>query len=157
MTFWCFNNVPRGYLAHGYSKKLNVMDRLEIDLNLDPDLKRQVQRLHQINLWMRWLFVIGCWLILGSFGIWGLREDIALWRDYFTWTAVRYALMFNRVPALCLAFCLGVTITTLLRQSDYTFRGLSALSTEEKQQLERTVRKIRAIGPRHPLWKWLHS
>jgi hypothetical protein len=121
--------------------------------NLDPNLKRQVQRLHQLTVCARWLFVAGCWITLGSFGIWGLREEIPLWQEHFTWVAVRYALVFNRIPAFSLAFCIGVTAAVLVWQSNYTFRGLSA---QEKQRLEKEVRKIHAIGPRHPLWKWIN-
>lgn len=120
--------------------------------NLDPNLEKQVQRLHQLTIYGRWLFVVGCWMTIGSFGIWGLREDISLWREHFTWAAVRYAIVFNHIPAFCVAFCIGITTAVLVWQSQNTFRGLSV---EERQRLEKQVRKINAIGSRHPLWKWL--
>ncbi|MBF2018988.1 MAG: hypothetical protein IGR93_02455 [Hydrococcus sp. C42_A2020_068] len=120
--------------------------------NLDPNLKRQVQRLYQLTVCARWLFVVGCWMTLGSFGIWGLREEIPLWQEHFTWVAVRYAIAFNRIPALCLAFCIGVTAAVLVWQSNHRFGGLSV---QEKRRLEKEVRKIHAIGSRHPLWKWI--
>ncbi|OKH24841.1 hypothetical protein NIES593_06395 [Hydrococcus rivularis NIES-593] len=120
--------------------------------NLDPNLKRQVRRLHQLTVGARWLFVAVCWMTLGSFGIWGLREEIPLWQEHFTWVAVRYAIAFNRIPALCLAFCIGVTAAVLVWQNNHRFGGLSV---QEKQRLEKEVRKIHAIGPRHPLWKWI--
>jgi hypothetical protein len=122
--------------------------------NLDPNLKRQVRRLHQLTVCARWLFVVGSWMTLGSFGIWGLREDIALWREHFTWVAVRYAIAFNRIPSLCLAFCIGVTAAVLIWQTQHIFWGLSA---EEKQSLEKQVKKIQSFGPRHPLWKWINQ
>jgi hypothetical protein len=121
-------------------------------INLDPNLEKQVQRLHQLTIYGRWLFVVVCWMTIGSYGIWGLREDISLWREYFTWAAVRYAIVFNRIPAFCVAFCIGITTAVLVWQSQNTFRGLSV---EERQRLEKQVRKINAIGSRHPLWKWL--
>jgi hypothetical protein len=122
--------------------------------NLDSNLKKQVKRLHQLTVCTRWLFVLGCWLTLGSLGIWRLQEEIGLWREHFTWVAVRYAIVYNRIPALCLAFCIGVTAATLIWQTNYTLRGLSA---QQRQRLEKQVKKIQAIGPRHPLWKWLNS
>jgi hypothetical protein len=118
----------------------------------DPNLKKQVQRLHQLTIYGRWLFVIGCWCTLGVFGIWGLREDIALWREHFTWVAVRYSIIYNRLPAFCLAFCIGSTAAVLIWQSRIVLKGLS---TEERQHLEKQVRKIHALGSRHPLWKWI--
>ncbi|MCU0536694.1 MAG: hypothetical protein MUD14_22630 [Hydrococcus sp. Prado102] len=122
--------------------------------NLDPNLKRQVQRLYQLYVCARWLFVVGSWLTLGSLGIWGLREEIAFWREHFTWVAVRYAIAYNRIPSLCLAFCIGVTTAVLIWQTQTMFWGLSA---EEKQRLERQAKRIHAIGPRHPLWKWINQ
>jgi uncharacterized paraquat-inducible protein A len=121
--------------------------------NLDSNLKRQMQRLHQLTVVARWLFVFACWITLGSFGIWGLREDISLWQEYFTWAAVRYAIFFNRIPSLCLAFCIGITTAVLVWQSHHILRGLS---DEEKRRLEKQVKKIHAIGPRHPLWRWIN-
>ena len=121
-------------------------------MNRDPDFPRQVQRLHQVTVYGRWLFVASCWLSLGVLGIWGLRSDVALWQQYFTWTAVRYALMYNQVSAFCLAFCIGITTAVLVWQSKNILIGLS---TKEKHRLEQQVRKIRASGPRHPLWKWV--
>lgn len=118
----------------------------------DPNFKKQVQRLHQLTIYGRWLFVIGCWSTLGVFGVWGLREEFTLWQEYFTWAAVRYAIVYNRLPAFCLAFCIGVTTAVLVWQSRCILKGLS---TEERQRLEKQVRKIHALGSRHPLWKWI--
>lgn len=118
----------------------------------DPNLDKQVEKLHQVRVWGRWLFVVGCWLTLGVFGIWGLRAEIALWQQYFTWTAVRYAIAYNRIPAFSLAFCIGITTAVLIWQSQNILRGISP---PERYRLEKQVRKIRASGPSHPLWKWV--
>jgi len=124
------------------------MSNLETD-----DLKRSVQRLYQITIYGRWVVVVSCWLTLGSFGIWGLREEFSLWQEYLTFAAVRYGLAFNLVPSFCLAFCLGITAAVLLRQSIYFIRG--GLSAPERRSLEKQVQKISATGPTHPLWKWV--
>ncbi|MFN9316336.1 MAG: hypothetical protein ACK58Y_07095, partial [Microcystis sp.] len=54
----------------------------------DSELQQQVQRLHRLTVWGRWLFELGCWVGIGSVSLWVLRDDIALIRQYFTWTAL---------------------------------------------------------------------
>ncbi len=40
-----------------------------------------------------------------------------LWHTHFTWVALRYAIAFNRLPALGLSFCIGLTVATLISHS----------------------------------------
>lgn len=120
--------------------------------NSNSRFQQQVQRLHQLTVYSRWLFVVVCWLSLGSFGIWGLRDEFRLWREHLTWAAVRYGLAYNMIPATCLFFCVGVTGAVLTWQSRNILRGLSP---QERRSLEKQVKRIQAIGPRHPLWKWV--
>lgn len=115
--------------------------------------QRQVQRLHRITVYTRWLVVILCWLTFGVYGIWGLRQEIALWLDYFTWTAVRYGIAYNPLPSLCLAFCIGMSASVLVWQSRNIIWGLPA---RERYRLEQQVKRIVAKGPNHPLWKWIN-
>ena len=89
-----------------------------------PDLKQQVARLHQLTVYGRWLFVIVSWLTLGTYALWHLEEEIALWLDYFTWAAVYYGFHFNLVPTLCLIFCVASTISVLIWQSRNIIWGL---------------------------------
>jgi hypothetical protein len=118
----------------------------------DPEFKRQVQRLHEFNVYRRWLIVIVSWLTLGVYSLWTLREDIELLREHFTWAAVRFGLGSNRLAAICLGFCVGLTTAVLLGQSRNILLGLPE---KERQQLEAKVRQIRAQGASHPLWKWI--
>jgi hypothetical protein len=118
--------------------------------HLDPKLAKEVERLYRMTVYGRWLFVLFCWMTLGLIGIWGLRQEIVLWFDYFTWSAVRYGLMFNPFPTLCLAFCIAMTTSALIWQSRNDLFGLPA---REKHRLEKWVARIRKYGPRHPLWK----
>lgn len=118
----------------------------------DSELQQQVQRLHRLTVWGRWLFVLGCWLVIGSASLWVLWDDIALMRQYFTWTAVRYALAFNYWPSIGLAFCVAITGAVLVWQSRNIILGLSP---REKLRLEQRVQKIRDKGPHHPLWRWI--
>lgn len=122
--------------------------------NLDPQLQKQVQRLHQLTVCGRWLFVAFCWLSLGTFGIWGLRDEIKLWREHFTWSALRYGIAYNIVPAMGLFFCVGITGAVLTWQSRNILMGISP---RERQKLENQVKKIQAQGSHHPLWIWVIS
>ncbi|WP_414543760.1 hypothetical protein [Nostoc sp. CCY0012] len=120
----------------------------------DPDanFRQQVQRLHQLTVYGRWLFVGCLWLTIAPVALWYLRGEIAILRQYFTWVAVRYGLFYNPLPTLGLAFCIGVTVSTLVWQSRNILWGLPQ---PEQQRLEKQVFRIRQQGPTHPLWKWI--
>jgi len=64
----------------------------------DGNFQIEVQRLHKLTVYARWLTVIFLWISVGSLSIWGLRDEIALWLEHFTWAAVRYGLSFHRWP-----------------------------------------------------------
>ncbi len=121
--------------------------------SLDPNFERKVRKLYQLTIYFRWIVVLFSWLTFGVYGIWGLRSEISLWLDYFTWAALRYGLAFNIIPTICLAFCIGMTISVLVWQSRNIIWGLPA---QEKQDLERKVQRILAKGKRHFLYKWLN-
>ena len=119
---------------------------------LKSDFQSKVVKLHRLTVYGRWLFVVFNWLTFGVYALWNLREEIALWFDYFTWAAVYYGFHFNFVPTLCLAFCVGTTISVLVWQSRNLLCGLPA---QERRQLEKQVEKILKQGATHPLWKWI--
>ena len=120
--------------------------------NLDPTFKQQVQRLHHLTVYGRWLFVALLWISIGSLSLWALRSEIALWRQYFTWAAVRYGLYYNPLPTFGLAFCIGMTVAVLVWQSRNILLGLPR---PEQRRLEEQVYRIRQQGSSHPLWKWV--
>lgn len=122
--------------------------------NNQLDFKQQVTKLHQLTVCGRWLFVLVSWLTLGSYALWQLKSEIALWFDYFTWAAVYYGFHFNFIPTLCLVFCVANTVSVLVWQSRNIIWGLPA---SERRQLERQVTKIQAIGKKHPLWRWINK
>ncbi|AFZ26915.1 hypothetical protein Cylst_4860 [Cylindrospermum stagnale PCC 7417] len=125
----------------------------ELDLeNSDQSFVQQVQRLHQLTIYGRWLFASCLWLTVAPICLWDLRAEIALWQQYFTWVAVRYGLFFHPLSTLGLAFCIGMTAAVLIWQSRNILRGLPK---QEKQRLEQQVYRIRQQGPTHPLWKWV--
>jgi hypothetical protein len=120
--------------------------------NTDPSFAQQVQRLHRLTVYGRWLFVICLWLTIAPFSLWNLRTEITQWQQYFTWVAVRYGLQYHPLSTLGLAFCIGMTAAVLVWQSRNILMGLPQ---QEKQRLEKQVCRIRQQGRTHPLWKWV--
>lgn len=90
---------------------------------------------------------------MGSLSLWNLRPEIVLLRRYFTWTALRYGLLYHRLAALGLGLCLGLTVALLVAESRYLLFGLAR---SEQQRLESWLQRINHQGPRHPLWTSLH-
>ncbi|MBD2439172.1 hypothetical protein [Nostoc sp. FACHB-110] len=126
------------------------MDQSEQPQITDPSFAQQVQKLHQLTVYGRWLFVTFLWLTIVPFCLWDLRSEIALWQQYFTWVAVRYGLLYHPLSTLGLSFCIGMTVAVLVWQSRNILIGLPQ---QEKERLEKQVCRIRQQGPTHPLWK----
>jgi hypothetical protein len=120
--------------------------------NSNLSFTEQVQRLHRLTVYGRWLFVVFLWLTIAPVSLWHLREEIVLWREHFTWVAVRYGLAYHPIATIGLAFCIGMTVAILIWQSRNILLGLPQ---QEKQRLEQQVYRIRQQGPSHPLWKWI--
>jgi hypothetical protein len=115
----------------------------------DPHLERQIEKLFRSQIRRRWWVLLVLWLTVGAFCIWTLRSDIALWLDHFTWAAVRISIRYNRFAFIGLGTCVGITLSTLLRQSAYILK----LSPALQQELIKEVNEIRRRGPNHPLWR----
>ncbi|NEP77303.1 MAG: hypothetical protein F6K17_30755 [Okeania sp. SIO3C4] len=118
----------------------------------DPVLKVRVERLYRLIIYVRWLIVGLLWMSIGVLSIWSLRREISLWVEHFTWIAVRYALIYHRLPTLGLGLCIGMTTAVLVWQSRHILWGLSP---EEQKRLEEKVCQISAQGPSNLLWKWV--
>ncbi|BAZ40763.1 hypothetical protein NIES4101_67240 [Calothrix sp. NIES-4101] len=112
----------------------------------------QVQKLHRLTVYGRWIFVASAWLLIIPFCLWNLRSEISLWRQYFTWVAVRYGLYYHPFATIGLAFCIGSMLAVLIWQSRNILFGLPK---SERQRLEKMVCRIREQGETHPLWKWI--
>jgi len=119
---------------------------------LNPTFKAQVQRLHQLTVYGRWLLVGILWISLGPLSLWGWRYELSLLRSHFTWAALRYGVLFNPWPALGLTLCIGMTLAVLVWQSRNILVGIPH---EEQKRLEQQVRRIGQQGVSHPLWKWV--
>ncbi|WP_413162569.1 hypothetical protein ACL6C3_26250 [Capilliphycus salinus ALCB114379] len=118
----------------------------------DAIFQAQVQKLHELIVWSRWLTIGLLWITVAPLSLWGLRFEIRLWLDHFTWAAVRYGLAANRLSAVGLGLCIGMLVGVLVWQSRNILFGMS---TEYKQRLEERVWQIRKQGTTHPLWKWV--
>lgn len=118
----------------------------------DPIFRHQMERLHRVTVWARWLLVVGLWTSIAPLSLWELRQEIPLWHDYFTWAAVRYSLADHPLAAIGLALCIGMTVSVLLWQSHNILWGVSDRQTN---RLEKQLLRIRQQGKTHPLWKWV--
>lgn len=118
----------------------------------DPVFQQQVYRLHRLTVYGRWLTVAVLWLGVAPLCLWALRSEIALWLDYFTWTAVRYTIIYNRLAAIGLIVCIAATIGVLVWQSRNILWGMPE---DHRKYLEKQVLRIRRQGKSHPLWKWV--
>ncbi|MEB3290813.1 MAG: hypothetical protein VKI82_12920 [Leptolyngbya sp.] len=118
------------------------------------DPQRQIEQLRVLLLRRWWRTSLILWLTVGSLSLWSLRGEWAVIRQYFTWTAVRYAMAYNRLAALGLGICVGLTVAILVAESRHILFGLTSA---EQRRLERLHRKIQAQGASHPLWTALHQ
>jgi hypothetical protein len=118
----------------------------------DAIFRQQVDRLHHLTVYGRWLFVLGLWLTVGTLSLWGLRYPIELIHEYFTWAAVYYGLHFHPLPTIGLATCIAFTTAVLVWQSRNILLGLPK---RDRERLERQVLRIRKQGRSHPLWKYV--
>jgi len=120
--------------------------------DLDPTLKTQVMRLHQLRVYGRWLVVSLLWVTVVPLCLWGWSYELSLMRSHFTWAALRYSIIFNPLPAFGLGFCIATTTSVLVWQSRNILVGLPH---QDQKRLEQQVRRIGQQGVSHPLWKWV--
>lgn len=83
-----------------------------------------------------WFFTLGLWLTIGVASIWALRETWQQLSAYFTWAAIRYGLAFNRLAAVGLGLCLGLTVALLVKEARFIVFGLTR---KERDDLHRAL------------------
>lgn len=130
----------------------NVSVPPDSEAELDPCFEQRIHRMHQVTVFGRWAVVWLSWLLFAPVCLWSFREDFALWRQDFTWAAVRFSLAYNPWATFGLALCLGTTLATLIWQSRNILWGLP---TRDRKRLELLVCRIQQQGASHPLWKWV--
>lgn len=112
-----------------------------------------IRRLHLTRIYGRWLLVLLSWLTLMPWGLWQFRGTFSLCWQYCTWAAIRAGMEFNPFATLAVTFSIGFLTSVLIWHSSYILRG--GLSDKEKYYFAQEVRKIRAKGEKHFLWRWL--
>ena len=85
-----------------------------------------------------WLVAFGLWLTVGIASIWALRRTWQQLAEYFTWAALRYGLAFNRLAAVGLGLCLGLTVALLIKEARFMLFGLTR---KEHQDLLSALRQ----------------
>ncbi len=120
----------------------------------DPQFTAAIARLHELTVWGRWAVVTALWLTLGSWSLWRLRKVWDVASEYFSWSAIRYGLVFNPWAAIGLGLCIGMTLSVLIWQSRNILWGLPLV---EQEKLQKRVLKIHQQGNSHPLWKWVYG
>jgi hypothetical protein len=123
-----------------------------LEIELDPIFKNQIDNLHRLTIYGRWIVIALLWGTIGVYSLWELRYPISLITEDFTWAAVKYGLIYHLTPAIGLFSCVGMMAGTLTWQSRHLIWGLSP---NEQQRLARQVCQIRHQGTSHPLWKWV--
>ncbi len=92
----------------------------------------------------------GVWILIGIPSLWALRQDVARLMQYFTWTGLRFTLLYKPGwPSFGILFCVILTLYVLLSQSRYELLGLL---DSERQLVEATARHLRRLPARHPLF-----
>ena len=123
--------------------------RTEPEAGLQPE----IQRLQELSVYSRWAIAAVLWATVGTVSLWQLRREIGLWLQHFTWAAVRYGLGYNRLPAVGLGLCIGMTASILIWQSRNILWGRSP---QEQKRLRQLAWQIRRQGSSHPLWRWVY-
>ncbi|MGI0482321.1 hypothetical protein ACN4EE_16245 [Geminocystis sp. CENA526] len=114
---------------------------------------REINRLHELMIYGRWLAVVIAWIVIMPFALWDMRETIVLCMEYCTWSGIRLGLEFHPFSALGLSFCIGFAVSVLVWQSKIILQG--DLSDKQKYYLARQVEKIRQQGNSHWLYNWV--
>ncbi|MEL6489420.1 MAG: hypothetical protein AAFV85_16610 [Cyanobacteria bacterium J06634_6] len=114
------------------------------------DQTQEIEALRQAMMRTWWWVCLGLWLTVGLLSLWWVREELLIIRQYFTWTAVRFMLIYHRPAAVGLGLCVGLTMALLLSESRQIIWGISE---GERDRLLINLQKIHAQGPSHPQWK----
>ena len=118
--------------------------------NITAEEAKEIEALRQAMMRTWWWVCLCLWLTVGLLSLWWVRSDLQELHQYFTWTAVRYMLFYNRLAGMGLGLCFGLTLALLLSESRQILWGISE---GEHARLLGNLRQIHAQGPSHPQWK----
>lgn len=113
--------------------------------NLSRDAEQVYLAYQKGLLWL----MGGVWILIGIPSLWALRQDVIRLIQYFTWTGLRFMLLYKPGwPSFGILFCVILTLYVLLSQSRYELLGLM---DSERQLVESTARQLRRLPAHHPL------
>lgn len=115
----------------------------------------EIEKLHRLTVYGRWVVVIILWLTIIPPSLWQLRETIALCLEYCTWSAIRIGLQYHPWATVGISFCVGMLTATLVWQSMNILRG--GLSPRQKLYLKKQILKIRRRGGKYWLYRYLYK
>lgn len=114
----------------------------------------EIEALRQAMMRTWWWVCLAMWLTIGLLSLWWIRAEIQTLRQHFTWTAVRFIVIYHRPAAMGLGLCCGLTLALLLSESRQILWGISQ---GERARLLSSLEKIHAQGPSHPQWKVIRA
>lgn len=106
--------------------------------DISPNEAEQMLIIRQTWMGRWWFIVLGLWLTVGVASLWSLRRTFYQITQYFTWTAIRYGLAFNRLAAIGLGVCIGLTVALLVKETRFQFFGLTP---KERQDLRKALER----------------
>lgn len=116
--------------------------------------EQEIEALRQSMMRTWWRVCLGLWLTVGLLSLWWVRADLQELQQYFTWTAVRFMLVYHRIAAMGLGLCFGLTLALLFSESRQILWGISET---ERSRLLNDLSRIHAQGPSHPKWRIIQS
>ncbi|MEL6551981.1 MAG: hypothetical protein AAFQ63_00770 [Cyanobacteria bacterium J06621_11] len=116
----------------------------------DEQQAQEIEALRQSMMRTWWRVCLLLWLTVGLLSLWWVRSDLQELQQYFTWTAVRFMLVYHRIAAMGLGLCFGLTLALLFSESRQILWGISET---ERSRLLNDLSRIHAQGPSHPQWK----
>lgn len=117
--------------------------------------EQEIERLHQLTLYGRWILVGISWIFILPWALWELRETISFCQEYCTWSAIRAGIEFNPWAALGVTFCIAFATSVLVWQSSYILRG--ELSDKEKYYFIEKIKKIRTKNKNNWLYRLMYE
>lgn len=115
--------------------KPNSVDSALRDRQLQA-LRRWHDRRQQPRFWLAVLGLI--------WSLWVLRHEWLLMAEYFTWAALRHAVMDHVLPWFVLLLCLWGLVARLIDR---------VWQQRRDRKLERQLDRILTTGPKHRLWR----
>ncbi|MEM9155821.1 MAG: hypothetical protein AAGB13_12445 [Cyanobacteria bacterium P01_F01_bin.33] len=118
------------------------------------ELSPEGQKLALIYMRLRWVVVMLIWVGVGIPSLLILRAEISRLLEFFTWSGLKYSLLYSPIAGIGVCISLAFTLAALLWQSHYELFGLSK---QTRQSIEQQAEFVRQLEPNHWIRRWLES